>query len=309
MADIYSDDIPAILGRYLADSGTAWSLGTFGAVAEFMRDRDEPLCVGQPMEIATTRGAIRIEPCPALRLVPYETASRNGQSWHQSVAICLPENLSGMSARTTVTELGPDHGAVREQDRAAILFDLGLAIPHIDACVRTDNPEAIMRLRESRGRVLLDPSNPLMSFMPLLSPHRVFLCPFGRVEVFQPVPPPSGESPEGPHTHLLPRLLAHGRSHAATVPIPQGLVPAMHMFPPHPERDLMGKPRPIDVGAFEDFQALINHFADPEIIHVKCMVADAIRSGADPATLIRPAGRHLQMAFRVAIRQASFWRQ
>ena len=44
----------------------------------------------------------------------------------------------------------------------------------------------------------------------------------GRVEVFQPIPSPDGKSPEGPHTHVLPRLLAHGRLNAATVPVPDG---------------------------------------------------------------------------------------
>ena len=32
----------ALLRREIADPGTQWSLGTFGAIAEFSRDEDEP---------------------------------------------------------------------------------------------------------------------------------------------------------------------------------------------------------------------------------------------------------------------------
>jgi hypothetical protein len=31
------------LAAQMADPGTSWSLGTFGAIAEFARDADEPL--------------------------------------------------------------------------------------------------------------------------------------------------------------------------------------------------------------------------------------------------------------------------
>ena len=48
------------------------------------------------------------------------------------------------------------------------------------------------------------------------NPHRVFISRLGRIEVYQPIPPPSGKSPEGPHTHVLPRLLQSRRTHPAT---------------------------------------------------------------------------------------------
>ena len=58
------------------------------------------------------------------------------------------------------------------------------------------------------------------------NPHRVFISRLGRIEVYQPIPPPSGKSPEGPHTHVLPRLLKSGRTHPATEPVPEGWFPA-----------------------------------------------------------------------------------
>src|SRR5215207_4270005 len=61
----------------LADPRSQWSLGTFGAIAEFMRDADEPSAfrAAGSVSVVTARGAIRIDPFAELRLVASETAS------------------------------------------------------------------------------------------------------------------------------------------------------------------------------------------------------------------------------------------
>ena len=66
----------------------------------------------------------------------------------------------------------------------------------------------------------------------IASPHRVVTTPLGRVEVWAPIPPDSGVSPEGPHTHLLPVLLATGRELPNGVELPPELAPAAAFHPP-----------------------------------------------------------------------------
>ena len=78
------------------------------------------------------------------------------------------------------------------------------------ACARPIRRPSRSCGRPAAGRMLQN--GRLMHRLPRLSPHRVFCCRMGRVEVYQPIPAPDGKSPEGPHTHVLPRLLAHGRS-------------------------------------------------------------------------------------------------
>ena len=116
-----------------------------------------------------------------------------------------------MSGRAVVTELGPDTEAVRPQDRKALLFDLGLGGNQADICVRSAERETIALLRSACGKPMFSSRHRLLEHLPALSPHRVFCCRTGRVEVFQPIPPPDGKSPDGPHTHVLPRLLATKR--------------------------------------------------------------------------------------------------
>jgi hypothetical protein len=75
-----AEAVAALLREALADPGTAWTLGSFGAIAEFMRDPDEGVS-GLPddrMGMATERGAIALTACPDLRPVAYETSVASG---------------------------------------------------------------------------------------------------------------------------------------------------------------------------------------------------------------------------------------
>jgi hypothetical protein len=256
-----------LLVDHIRDPHASWACGRFGAIAEFHRDADEPveIAVEPSIVAATSRGAIRLDVLPELRPVAYETISSCIESWGQGVVLCLPRDAAAMSGRTVVTELGPDRDAVRLDDRDAILFDLGLGGEQSDTCVRSPDPEAIALLRAACGRPLPE-SNALLHRLPALSPHRVFCCRTGRVEVYQPIPAPDGKSPEGPHTHVLPRLLAHGRLNAATVPVPDGWLAGMSLFPAHPLLRADGEPIAFDAARYRAFQSLMDRFGDPALV-------------------------------------------
>jgi hypothetical protein len=293
-------DLTAILAAQLADPATGWSLGTFGAIAEFTRDPDEPVHLEETREdfaAATDRGAIRLHPVAGLRAVASEGATR--QSWSQRVALCLPHDRCAMHRRAVLTELGPDMEAIRAQDRDALLFDLGLDLLQVDACVRVSDRELAERLRACCGRPVFDPANAAMSMIVPAGPHRVFISRIGRIEVFQPIPPPNGQSPLGPHTHVLPKLLAHRRTHAATEPIPEGLVPCAHFYPAHPMTE---------TGTYEErchrvFQELLETFGDAELVDLKRRLTAAVAAGHDPAGLAVPDDRFARIAVRVGLRQ------
>ena len=58
------DDQPDLLAGYFADTETAWSIGSFGVIAEFMRDADEDCRLSQRADGAiaavTARGGLRL---------------------------------------------------------------------------------------------------------------------------------------------------------------------------------------------------------------------------------------------------------
>lgn len=293
-----------LMTDHLADAQAQWSLGTFGAIAEFMRDADEPADI-QHREIScavvTARGGIRLLAHPDLRPVAFETIST--QAWSQRVAFCLPQAASAMNRRKVLTELGPDNEALRAQDRSAVLFDLGLGVLQVDCCIRIADRALAEDLRAHAGRSLFEPGNPAMGLILAHGPNRVFTTRAGRAEIYQAIPPPGGKAPEGPHTHVLPRLLAHGRTHAATEPIPRGLVSCAHLYPAHPLRDGYGRARPFDAARYGAFQRLLSRYGDAEHVRLKRNVIKAVNAGATPQAIAMPADRFAQASIRIALRQ------
>jgi hypothetical protein len=292
------------LASQLADPEAAWSVGSFGAIAEFMRDADEAVDSKQAddvIAIVTARGGLRIAAHAEMR--PVASESLTTQSWSHRVALCLPEGIGAMDKRTVLTEIGPDADALRTQDRAAVLFDLGLATMQVNACIRVGDPEVIAALTNWTGRSLFEHGNGAMGVILSANPHRVFVSRLGRVEVYQPIPAADGRSPEGPHTHVLPRLLRHRRTHAATEFVPAGWVPCAHLYPPHPARDTMGVRRPFRQDRRASFQKLLVRFGDAKLLDVKRRVFESVVAGQDPRTLSLPDDRFGRAAVRIALRQ------
>ena len=293
-----------LLAVQMADHETQWSLGTFGAIAEFARDGDEPvdlLRTDADLAAVTARGGIRVAPREHIRLFASESTTR--ESWSHRVSLCLPEDRCAMSGRTALTALGPDAEPLREQDREGVLFDLGLGTLQVDACVRVADPEVTAELLPFAGRSLFEPGNPAMTIILAASPHRVFISKLGRIEVFQAIPPADGKSPEGPHTHVLPKLLQHRRTHSATEPVPDGFVPCAHLYPAHPARDAFGRGRPFDGRRHAAFQSILRAFGDPNTVALKQRIIAAIAAGAEPTSVAVTDHRFARTAIRVVLRQ------
>lgn len=247
----------------------------------------------------TARGGIAIRHHPRHRALASESITKSG--WNQRIALCLSKSDGAMGYRSVLTEIGDDTGALRGVDRGAVLFDLGLGAPHADFCVRIDDRDTAAQLRRHAGRAVFEPGNPAMGLILSANPHRVFISQLGRIEVYQQIPPASGRSPDGPHTHVLPKLLATGRTHPATEPIPEGWMPCAHLYPPHPARDGSGKARPFDAARHHAFQSMIERFGDPDSLAIKRRVRDAVAAERPPASMA--TDRRGRTSIRIALRQ------
>lgn len=264
---------------WVDDPDAGWSVGTFGALAEFLRAADEPAEVTRApgrATVVTPRGGLDVQ----LRgdVLPLAWERRAGDTWSQAVALCVPAVEGG---RSVITELGPDEDALRAEDRDAVLVDLGVGAPHLAACVRTGDAALLAALREVEGRPLSE-AGAVIGALVEAGPHRVFRTAVARLEVRTPIPPPDGASPDGPHTHLLPRLLARGRTHAATDPIPAGRAPGATVHLPHPTRTVEGRPIAPRPDRHRRAQETLARFGDREAVAAKAAVAEALATSADP---------------------------
>jgi hypothetical protein len=102
---------------------------------------------------------------------------------------------------------------------------------------------------------------------------------------------------------VLPKLLAHNRTHAATEPIPRGLVSCAHLYPAHPLRDGDGRARPFDAARYGAFQRLLSRYGDAEHVRMKRNVIKGVSAGAGPEAIAMPADRFAQASIRIALRQ------
>jgi hypothetical protein len=299
-------DVADVVRGALDDPETGWNMGSFGAIAEFHHVAGDPAAaVVGALGRVTARGGLRFDRLEDVRPVAYETLSAKPHRWTQAVALCLPEDQARMHQRDRLTELGPDTGALRDADRDAILFDMGLAQPQVDFCIRTNDPALLAILRGAEGRSLFEPGNPAMGAILAAHPHRVALTRLGRVEVFQKIggPDTGGTSPEGPHTHVLPKLLRTGRTHSANVPIPDGWMPCAAFHPASPVAGRMGEDKDFDIDAFAAFQRLLDAWGVEDYRVAKRAVWAALAAGRGPEGHVEPTSRIGRAGLRNAIRQ------
>ena len=298
-------DIATLLDTMIADPRHGWSIGTFGAIGEFARDDDEPATIhrdGDTLTIVTTRGGLRAKADPALQVIAYDTLSSDGDTWGQSVAFCLPAPTEMAQGR--VQSLGVDPDALRPEDRDARLYDLGCGLGLVRFCLRTRDEALIAALDALEGKSLFDPASTAMPHVLRAQPTRVLLSPAGRVEVYSPIPMPGGDSPEGPHTHLLPKLLAARRTHAANAPIPAGLQPVLMLHPRSPWRDGLGRRTSgFDEGLDTIFQQMLAEFGLKEDRSVRADVEQAIATGRAPDAFPWPETRRGRASARITLRR------
>jgi hypothetical protein len=290
-----------LAAAHLRDPASSWSIGTFGVLAEFARAPGEA-CAIDDLSVVTARGAIRVGREPDIRALAYEALSAQPGQWHHGVLSCLRRSRTDLAPRRAITELGPDRDAIRAADREAWLFDLGLGATTFSFCVRTADPALAAELRRAVGTRLLDPPRGIARLIMEASPHRVALTRLGRIEVYQPIARADGQTPSGPHTHLIPSVLRPALTHAANIAVPEGWVPVLALYPVHPARDEAGNPKPFDPGSHAAFQALVARFGDPTARAAKAAVLAAIGSGVSPTARL-PSSRRARAASRIALRQ------
>ena len=143
----------------------------------------------------------------------------------------VPKAAIGAYANSAITRLGFDVEAGTPDFRGHLLFDYGLGRKFSRFCIRTNTEALIAALRDFEGQ----PWQALMaaagSRIIAESPHRVVESSLARIEVYAPIPEPSGRSPDGAHTHFLPAFLAAGEEISPSLALPEKIAPVAIFHP------------------------------------------------------------------------------
>ena len=288
-----------ILEQHLNNPSTSWSIGTFGAMAEFFHITKEPLKtskVTSTLTAETSSGMIQISYKKSMRLVPYEGLSKLEGAWTQGVLVCMPTSEAQMFNHLGISEL-------QTKDKNSFVFDLGLCLGHIDVCIKTKNKELVTLFRANLGKSLFAPDLNLIDAIKDASPMRIFKSKVACIKVYSPIPINDRNTPLGPHTHLSTKLLKHNRTQASTIPMPADYVPVLAFYPSNPIRDETGSMRPFDIKKYDRFQDLLSTFQPKPIASVKQMFRHAMNKGIGPGECSLPCSKAERTTLRVAIRQ------
>jgi hypothetical protein len=223
------DLIADLVHEALQGAGGGWSMGVQGALAEFAALAGERPEVrrrgpaGRTVEAVTASGAIRLT-------ITDDTVAYGAEP-DGGITLAVPRaSLPAPSLRVTAAPADPD--ALRPDDEKAVLVDLAVGHAAAAFCVRTADPGLIAALRGVEGRTWREALDTVGHLLVAASPHRVVTGPLGRIEVYNPIPKAADASPEGCHTHLLPRLLETGRETAEGEELPPQLAAAANCTNP-----------------------------------------------------------------------------
>ncbi|MEM7528373.1 MAG: DUF1289 domain-containing protein [Pseudomonadota bacterium] len=224
---------PEILGfvaETLEQSRGTWVLGVPGAVGEVMCAPDEPLEIrrsDEEIEAITPRAALRLKAPRGTRAFEWQEAAQ----MPARIVLGLPRARLGAPDPAILTALGPDAEALLPGGKGQPRYDLGLGRAEARFTIRTERVALADLLDEATGRdwpaYLAEIGQAVMA----ANPVRVVETPLGRAEVATPIPAPGATSPPGPHTHLLPGVLASGQAHPPLLPMPPAFAAAAIFYP------------------------------------------------------------------------------
>lgn len=227
-----TEGIRRFVAQSLQDCRGTWVGGIVGAVGEFAAAPGQSIDVerdGGTIIAWTYGGKLSFQIDDDVRALTFETKETPLE--RSRIVLAVKRERGRPDVAHALTPLGSDAMAIVPEDREAELFDLGLGRKEARFCVRVGSARTRDALLSAEGTMF--PTN-LPQIGPALladSPARVIETPLGRIEVLTPIPPPGGQSPPGPHTHLLPDHLASGRSMPAGMDLPRAYWPGAIFYP------------------------------------------------------------------------------
>jgi predicted Fe-S protein YdhL (DUF1289 family) len=228
------DQLHSFVMKTLAPAGGTWVSGVNGAIAEFCVGADDHVEFDSRQDRITARtrgGAIRLALSDHVAALAIGT-SDDSDDRGRVILLAVPRGRASPFPGDGLARLGADADAIDPGGRDAILYDFGLGRCAGAFCVRTSSSKLTEGLDDCLGVPWSQVLHLRGADILAESPARVVRNPIGRIEVYNRIPPPDGDSPTGPHTHFLPGHILKGGDVPAALEIPEAYVPCAVYYPP-----------------------------------------------------------------------------
>ncbi len=298
------DELAMVLGDLMHDGQADWMMSVPGLAAEYRPISSEEIILAATDELClvTVGGGIRIELKADVKIQAWESLSKSPRQWLHGLYLTLPKSAAAMAERKRITCLGPDNSALLANDRGRMIFDLGLNVPHLDICLRSDNADFVAAMKMLDGQILNWRDQNFLNLLLDSQPARVFMSRLGRIEIYQDIPPPNGRTPAGSHTHFLPKLRVKNNSANNSAFLSDDDDAILQVTPPHPTLDRMANPQTFNRAAHEAFQELLFRFGDPDYCAAKSERIAALEASRQKGNF-PPAQQPAGLAVAIAARQ------
>ncbi|MBK1622851.1 DUF1289 domain-containing protein [Afifella marina] len=217
------EEIARFMRDTLRPGKGSWVFGIDGASGEFAVGAGEQPEVKNALTVATHSGAMRLRLPEKLRAFAFEEG--------KAIVLALPRGRLQPPADVTLKAAGPDQGAIREGDRDALAFELGLGSPIARIFLRTKDQALQNRLQELEGRpwqqVLAEAGHEIREG----SADRVILTSVGRMEVYSRSATPGAGGPESALPELQAEAIAGGREMPGEIELPKAYAPCAIFYP------------------------------------------------------------------------------
>ncbi|WP_158969858.1 DUF1289 domain-containing protein [Chachezhania sediminis] len=230
--DWTTDQVRTFVRSTLEGARGTWVAGVLGGVGEFCAAPGKAIEVEEDGDniIARTEGArLRFLIDDAVRALTFEAPDIPPE--RARIVLAVKRERGRPPVADGIAALGPDRNAIDSVDRRCALYDLGLGRKEARFCVRVAPGPAHEAMDRALGIAFPACMGTIGHALLAESPARVIETPLGRVEVLAPIPAPGGQSPVGPHTHLLPDLLSSGRATPVGMDMPRAYLPGAIFYP------------------------------------------------------------------------------
>lgn len=219
-------DIFEWVGRTIVDRMGTWVTGMPGALAEFPCTAGREASVHMAPDELIGRAddsQFRLRASDRLRAFAFEKGG--------PIVIGFSRARIDDTPAATFTPLGADVNAIDPRNASDALYDFGLARRFSRFCIRTGNADFATTLNGLAGLPWNEVFQQAGARILAESPARIVESQLCRIEVYSPIPPPGGSSPDGAHTHFLPQFIALGEEIPAGLALPDYAAPVAIFYP------------------------------------------------------------------------------